>query len=246
MPIIKVSKDLNDLSREAAEFFVATANEAIDRGGRFTVSLSGGSTPKALYQLLATDEFGDAVDWTRVYFFLGDERFVPIGSTESNFRMVNESLFRPLHIPDSNVFRWRTELDSAEVTAADYDTLIAEFFELSSGELPHFDLTLLGLGEDGHTASLFPGTPALENTDRLAVEHWVDKLNMYRLTMTFPVINNSAICAFLAAGEAKAKVVAAIQQGHSAASYPAARVAPVKGELYWLLDEAAASELTTI
>ena len=245
MPITKVSRDLNELSRVAANFFVATANEAIDRSGRFTVSLSGGSTPKALYRLLSTDEFSDAIDWARVYFFFGDERFVPLDSADSNFRMVNESLFEPLQIPDDNVFRWKTELDSPASTAADYDTRTAQFFELGRGELPRFDLTLLGLGEDGHTASLFPGTTALNVTGRLAVENWVEKLNMYRLTMTFPVINNSAVCAFLAAGEAKAYIIAAIQYDPSSTDYPVARVAPISGELYWLLDEAAASKLRT-
>lgn len=244
MPIIKVSKSLNELSRDAAAFFVRAANEAIERSGRFTVSLSGGSTPKALYRLLAAEEFVDVVDWSRVYFFFGDERFVPVDSTDSNFRMVEETLFNPLRIPDSNIFRWKTELDSAEVAAADYDTRISHFFELSSGEFPRFDLTMLGLGEDGHTASLFPGTSALEIENRLAVANWVEKLKMYRLTMTLPVINNSAICAFLVAGEAKAYVVAAILDGSVTGDFPASEVTPVTGDLYWFLDEAAASKLT--
>jgi 6-phosphogluconolactonase len=245
MPIIKVSSGLNELSREAAEFFVVTASDAIDRDGQFTVSLSGGSTPKALYRLLSS-EYGDSIDWSRVSFFFGDERFVPIDSNESNFRMVNEALFEPLRIPDSNIFRWKTELDTAEVAAADYDTRMSSYFELSPGQLPQFDLTLLGLGEDGHTASLFPDTTALEIVDRLAVANWVDKLKTYRLTMTFPVINNSAVCAFLAAGESKAGVLAKIQDHASPAAYPAERVAPVDGELYWFLDEAAASKLTSV
>jgi 6-phosphogluconolactonase len=245
MPIRKVSSDLNELSREAAEFFVAKASDAIDRTGRFTVSLSGGSTPKALYRLLSS-EFGSRVDWARVNFFFGDERFVPVDSNDSNFRMVNLALFEPLRIPDSNIFRWKTELDSAEVTAADYDTRMAHFFELNLGQLPRFDVTLLGLGEDGHTASLFPDTTALEIVDRLAVANWVHKMETYRLTMTFPVINNSAVCAFLAAGESKADVLAKIQDHASPTAYPAERVAPIDGELYWFLDEAAASKLTSV
>lgn len=245
MPIIKVRRDLNELSRETAEFFVTTASDAIDRNGQFTVSLSGGSTPKALYRLLSS-EYGDSIDWSRVSFFLGDERFVPIDSDESNFRMVNEALFEPLQIPDSNIFRWETELDSAEAAAADYDTRMTSYFQLLPGQLPRFDLTLLGLGEDGHTASLFPDTAALEIADRLAVANWVEKLETYRLTMTFPVINNSAVCAFLAAGESKANVLARIQDHASRTAYPAERVAPVDGELYWFLDEAAASKLTNV
>lgn len=245
MPIVKVSSDLIDLSRQAAEFFVAKASNAIDRSGRFIVSLSGGSTPKALYHLLSS-EFGNRLDWSMVHIFIGDERFVPIDSNESNFRMVNETLFGPLQIPDSNIYRWRTELDSAEAAAADYDTRMAHFFELNPGEFPRFDLTLLGLGEDGHTASLFPESPALKITDRLAVANWVEKLDTNRLTLTFPVINNSAICAFLVAGESKATILAEIHNPASPAVYPAQQVRPVDGDLYWFMDKAAASKLTTI
>ena len=244
MPKIQIRKNLSDLSRRAAELFVSSASDATDRSGRFVVSLSGGSTPKALYQLLATDEFSNRVDWQKVYFFFGDERFVPIDSKNSNFRMLNESLFEPLKIPDVNIFRWRTELDNAEVAAADYETRMITFFELNEGELARFDLTLLGLGEDGHTASLFPGSLALEVTDRLAIENWVEKFQMFRLTMTYPVINNSAACAFLVSGEAKAAVLAEILGGTAKTGYPAKGVAPLNGELIWLLDEAAASKLT--
>ena len=240
-----MSSDLNELGREASEFLVTQASNAINRTGRFTISLSGGSTPKALYRLLSS-EFGDRIEWSQVYFFFGDERYVPVDSNDSNFRMVNEALLQPLRIPVSNIYRWKTELDSPEAAATDYETRMVDFFELSPGQLPRFDMMLLGLGEDGHTASLFPDSAALEVMDRLAVANWVEKLETYRLTMTFPVINNSAIIAFLVAGESKASVLAEIENNASRAVYPAQRVTPANGELYWFIDEAAASKLTTI
>lgn len=242
MPKLTVKANQSELSRYAAEFFVSTANRAIDDGGRFTVSLSGGSTPKALYGLLASDEFADQIEWPKVFFFFGDERFVPADSSDSNFRMVNESLFRPLRVAEQNIFRWKTEFDNPDDAAADYETRIIDFFGLASGEFPIFDLMLLGLGDDGHTASLFPGTRALSVTDRIAVANCVEKLDAFRLTMTFPVINNSSVAAFLVSGESKADVLARIID-EQATDLPAAQVRPTSGDLHWLIDTSAASNL---
>jgi 6-phosphogluconolactonase len=245
MPKVLVKTDLNELSQYAAEFFETVANDAIRNKGRFAVSLSGGSTPKALYRLLSSDEFRHRVDWSKVYFFFGDERFVPPDSEESNFRMVNEALFEPLNINGNRIFRWITESTDATAAASEYEQDLIRFFGLKLGQLPRFDLMLLGLGEDGHTASLFPNSPALSVSDRLATANWVEKLNANRLTLTFPVIDNSSVAAFMVSGEGKANVLADILEGRERKGYPAAFVDPNDGELIWLVDESAASKLKT-
>src|SRR6266576_495374 len=176
---IEVLATAADLFHAAAEEFVRAARTAIGAQGRFTVALSGGSTPKALYSLLATNSAGFA--WNRIFLFFGDERHVPPTDPESNYRMVNESLLTKIAIPAENVFRVPAENPDAAAAASEYEAQLRRFFELKSGELksaefPRFDLILLGLGPDGHTASLFPNTAALNETKRLVVANWVEKL----------------------------------------------------------------------
>ncbi|MFN6963190.1 MAG: 6-phosphogluconolactonase [Pyrinomonadaceae bacterium] len=241
-PRIIVKKDPNDLSLSAAELFASAAIEAIAARGRYAVSLSGGSTPRSLYARLAA-EYGSLIDWSRVHFFFGDERFVPADSPESNFRMVDEALFAPLGIAAHNIHRWRTELGDPAAAAADYEVHLKQFFDLAPGALPRFDLTLLGLGEDGHTASIFPGTPAVHETERLAIANWVDKLQMHRLTLTLPVINNSTQTVFIVAGTGKADIVRRIIDGPPTADLPASLVSATGNPLIWLLDAAAGARL---
>lgn len=235
---IIVSEDLRDLSRAASEMFVQIGRKAIERNNRFTVALSGGSTPKLLFQTLASEEFRARLDWTKTYFFFGDERCVAPDSAESNYRMARENLFDPLQIARQNVFRWHAEWQNAAEIALDYEKTLIEFFKT---EIPRFDLILLGMGADGHTASLFPETAALNETKKLAVANWVEKLKSFRLTFTFPLINNAANVIFLVAGAEKAETLKTVLQCEfEPLKFPAQNVRPRDGKLLWLIEKDAA------
>jgi 6-phosphogluconolactonase len=203
----------------------------------FSIVLSGGSTPKALYELLASDRFRDKIEWSKTLVFFGDERCVSPDDAESNFRMANESLLSRVAIPAENVFRLRGEVEP-EKAAAEYESVIKK----NLGDNPRFDLILLGLGDDGHTASLFPGTGALGETEKLAAANFVEKLNASRLTLTFRAVNAAKNILFLVAG---AKKAGAVEQILSAGKVdlPAAAVKPVNGKCRWFLDEPAAARL---
>jgi len=244
---IEVLATAADLFHAAAEEFVRAARAAIGAQGRFTVALSGGSTPKGLYSLLATNYAGFA--WNRIFLFFGDERHVPPTDSESNYRMVNESLLTKIAIPAENVFRVPAENSDAAVAASEYEAQLRRFFELKSGELksgelPRFDLILLGLGPDGHTASLFPDSAALNEESRLVVANWVAKFNAHRITFTFPVLSRAAEVMFLASGADKADMVRQVLEGKNTPPLPSQRVQPSDGKLLWMLDEAAAAKLT--
>jgi 6-phosphogluconolactonase len=239
---IEVVATAADLFHAAAEEFVGTARAAIGAQGRFTVALSGGSTPKALYSLLASNYAGFA--WNRIFLFFGDERHVPPTDPESNYRMVNESLLSKIAIPAENVFRVPSENPDAAAAAADYESQIRRFFELKPGEFPRFDLILLGMGPDGHTASLFPDSEALNEQSRLVVANWVAKFNTHRITFTFPVLNRAAEVMFLASGPDKAEMLHQVLETKQTPPLPSQRVEPTDGKLLWLLDEAAAAKLT--
>jgi 6-phosphogluconolactonase len=238
---IIICRDTDELSRQAAEQFVALARQAIVAHGRFRVALSGGSTPKALYSTLATAEFNSQLEWRQIHLFWGDERCVAPDHAESNFRMVKESLLSKIVIPAENVHRMIGEFEPAAAAAA-YETELRQFFLLSAEQLPRFDLILLGLGEDGHTASLFPHSSALNETERWVATTYVEKLDAHRLTLTFPVINNAAQITFLIAGQSKAAIVKAIRNA-SVGDYPATRIEPVKGHLCWFITQDAAGDL---
>jgi 6-phosphogluconolactonase len=235
-----------DLFHSAAEELVRVARDAIGAQGRFTVALSGGSTPKALYSLLATNYSTFA--WNRVFLFFGDERHVPPTDPESNYRMVNEALLTKIAIPAENVFRVPAENPDAAAAAADYESQLRRFFDLRPGdrpgEFPRFDLILLGVGPDGHTASLFPDSPALDEQARLVVANWVAKFNTHRITFTFPVLNRAAEVMFMASGADKATMLHQVLEGKNTPPLPSQRVQPSNGKLLWMLDEAAAAKLT--
>ena len=247
--MIKIFDDAEQLNRFAAEKFVEIANEAIANNGSFAVALAGGSTPKSLYRLLASDAFKNKTDWSKVFFFFGDERNVAPFDAESNFRMANENLFQPLKITDEKIFRWQTEIKDTEEIAAKYDAAINEFFNLrksptaqaSVSRRPRFDLILLGMGEDGHTASLFPFSQALSETKKIAVGNRVEKLDTTRLTLTFPIINQAANVFFLVKGADKAETLRTVLQGEfQPEKFPSQNVKPVDGNLFWLVDREAA------
>jgi 6-phosphogluconolactonase len=247
---IEVLATAADLFHAAAEEFVRLARTAIGAQGRFTVALSGGSTPKALYSLLASN-YGDFV-WNRVFLFFGDERHVPPTDPDSNYRMVQESLLSKIAIPAENVFRVAAENPDAAAAASDYEGQLRRFFELRPevrsgdrpGEFPRFDLILLGMGPDGHTASLFPDSPALDERSRLVVANWVAKFNTHRITFTFPVLNRAAEVMFMASGGDKADMLHQVLEGKNTPPLPAQRVQPSDGKLLWMLDEAAAAKLS--
>lgn len=246
---IRIFNSKDELYNAAADVFAASAAAAIAGGGRFTAALAGGSTPEALFRLLASDRYKNAVDWGRVFLFFGDERMVPADSAESNYRMAAESLIKPAGIADGNVFRWKTEL-GLDQAAEEYERAVAGLFDLDAAdrrpdrEWPQFDLVLLGMGTDGHAASLFPHSPALSEISRFAVPNKIAGSESERLTLTYPVINNSSLVMFLVAGSSKADVAKEVLEGEFRPDVlPAQLVQPVNGRLLWLLDEAAGALL---
>jgi 6-phosphogluconolactonase len=236
--------DLQAVARRAAELFVERARAARTRG-HFTVALSGGSTPRSLHTLLAGPDFRNQVDWAQVQFYWGDERYVSPDNPESNYRMARETLLDKLpEVRPQQIHRIHTELPDPAQAADLYEEELRREFTLAAGELPRFDLVYLGLGPDGHTASLFPHTEALRVRERLVVANYVPKLASTRITMTAPVLNAAATVAFLVAGSDKAAALAAVLEGpRDPETYPAQLVQPAHGTLYWLVDHAAAAGL---
>jgi 6-phosphogluconolactonase len=238
---IEVLANAGDLFHAAAEEFVRVGRTAIGAQGRFTVALAGGSTPKALYSLLAANYASFA--WNRVFLFFGDERHVPPTDPQSNYRMVNESLLTKITIPAENVFRVTAENPDAAAAALEYEERIRRFFELRPGEFPRFDLILLGMGPDGHTASLFPDSPALDEQSRLVVSNWVAKFNTDRITFTFPVLNHANEVMFMTSGADKADMLHQVLEGKNTPPFPSQKVQPSDGKLLWMIDEPAAAKL---
>lgn len=244
MAEMEVFRDAPALAEGAARRFGELAGGAIGARGRFVVALSGGSTPKALLGLLAGSPYREGIDWGRVHVVWGDERCVPPDDAQSNYRMAREALLDHLPIPAEQIHRMPAEDPDHEAAADAYAATLRALFGLAPGELPRFDLIHLGLGTEGHTASLFPGSPALRERERLVAAPWVEKLGAYRITLTPPVINAAREAQFLVAGAEKAAIVRAIMTApHNPDELPAQVVAPTDGRLLWLLDAAAAGEL---
>ena len=237
---VHVYSSSEELSRAAAREFAAGAEEAIEERGRFAVVLAGGSTPETLYGILARD-YSDRIDWSKVYVFFGDERAVPPHHEDSNLKMASEVLLD--HVPVANVHRIKGELSPEEAAEA-YEEELRTFFQTE--DVPRFDLILLGLGADGHTASLFPWTPALEVQDRWVVANPVPRLDTTRITLTVPVINAALAVYFLVEGEDKAEAVREVLEGDAdPRAYPAKLIQPPGGS-EWMLDRSAASLLSDL
>ena len=242
-PQLIILNDAQELYVRAAEEIAHVSGEAICTHGEFTFCLSGGSTPAATYDLLAT-RFHLSVDWKEVQFYFGDERCVPPEHAESNFAMATRTMLSKLALRPDQVHRMRGE-DPPAAAAAAYESELRKRFGLGDGDLPRFDLILLGLGDNRHTASWFPGDPAVHETQRMVVSVDVDAEPRKRLTMTPPVINNAQRVMFLVAGQGKAAAVKDIIEGpRDPDKFPAQIVAPHHGELIWILDKAAASLLS--
>ena len=231
-------EDKNALSQDAAYRFTALAAMSAQAGRPFTVALSGGSTPAILYRLLSSSPFRETLPWSDIHLFFGDERGVPPDAPDSNYHMAFETLISQIEIPPHNVHRMPGELADHDAAARQYEADLHAFFHLSEGEWPRFDLILLGMGPDGHCASLFPHKPALQERQQLVVttdpglQPFVP-----RLTLTLPVLNNSANVLFLVAGADKAETLARVLEGPpDPDALPSQAVAPTNGTLTWLVD----------
>ncbi len=242
---IKVASDLEELSQLAAEEFVRLAQKAMGERGRFSVVLSGGKTPRTLYEILARAPLRDRVEWQCVDFFWGDERAVASEDEESNFRMANETLITKVAVNPERVHRMPADEPDLDSAAKNYQNAIARVFNVDpAGEPPSMDLVLLGLGPDGHTASLFPYTKAIDETERWVVPNYVPRLRANRMTMTARIINRAAEVMFLVAGEGKAVALAQVLEGpYDPKRLPAQKIRPETGRLLWLIDRKAAGEL---
>ncbi|CAG1771361.1 6-phosphogluconolactonase [uncultured bacterium] len=244
---IMVVANPDELSLRAADEFVRQAGEAVQAKGFFTVALSGGSTPRDLYMLLASDQYRERVPWSKVYVFWGDERCVSLDHPNSNYHMAFESLLDKVPIPEENIYRMPAEQKDHDCAAAVYEQTIKAFFRLKPKELPCFDLILLGMGEDGHIASLFPGSSALEETDRIVSANYIEKFSAYRLTLTVPVINQAANVMFLISGESKASILREVlEDEYQPRRLPSQLIRPVNGRLLFIVDRPAAGKLTRV
>jgi 6-phosphogluconolactonase len=236
---LKIYNSKEELSVDAAELFFSEAKKAIIDHGKFTVALSGGSTPVPLFKLLSAAEYRSIIDWKYVHFFWADERCVPKDHSDSNFKLAYDLFLSKLPVPEQNVHRIRGEL-SAEEAATEYFTNLKKFFDQS--EIPEFDLILLGVGSDGHTASIFPGSNSADIVSRNVISVYVKKMDSFRVSLSLQVLNNAAMVVFLVTGKSKALIVREILED-SNSSCPAARVIPAHGKAIWLIDKDAASLL---
>jgi 6-phosphogluconolactonase len=222
------------LVRDAANFLVQSAEEALNDHGQFRIALSGGNTPRPIYSEWA--RIGRDFPWQNLLVTFGDERCVPPGHQDSNYRMARESLLRPANIPDTSVLRMRGEIEPA-AAADEYQDQLAGLARHDNEELFRHDLILLGIGDDGHTASLFPGTEAVEVKDRAVVANFVPKFNSWRLTMTYPIINHARCVCFLVNASKNPELIEQVIHGNE--QYPAARVTPTSGDIIWMIGDAA-------
>lgn len=236
------SKDIDQLSRDFADWLIEYANNNITTKGSFSVALSGGSTPKKLHVLLASNAYKDKTDWSKWHFFMGDDRFVPYEDERSNAKMCYETLLNHVPVPEDQIHFYQTENIQPADSAAAYEKMLRGYYE---GKPSGIDLIILGMGDDGHTLSLFPHQPIIHETEKWVDSFWLEAQNMYRITMTHPVANQAASIAFLVAGAGKQKALKAVLEGaYEPEVYPSQIIKPVSGDLHWFVDEAAAALLT--
>ena len=244
-PEIRIAHDSQTWAAAAAELVHAVGQAAVRANGQFLIALSGGTTPETLYRTLTSPAFADRFDWSRTTFFFSDERGVPPDDPRSNYALANITLFTPLKITPSQVYRMAGESRDPQAAAHEYEKQLRRATNTAPSSRPTLDLILLGLGEDGHTASLFPGSPALRDNQSLITVTQSPKDPPTRLTMTLGVINQASVILFLVAGAGKAGVVRAILDPKTEAErqFPASLVVPEEGRLIWLLDRVAAAGL---
>ena len=241
-PNLQIFADAGEVARAAALRIIALAHERARERGRFSVALAGGSTPKRIYELLAGEEFSSQLDWSKVHVFFGDERCVPPDHADSNYRMANEALLSQVALPDENVHRMRGEGD-AVANARLYEDELRGFF--GDEKWPQFDLVMLGMGDDGHTASLFPETSALDVQNAWVTANWVEKFDTFRVTLTATAINHARQVMFIITGASKADRLQEVLYGErDEHRLPSQLIQPQEGALAWFLDEAAAVKLS--
>ena len=255
-----IGQNIDELSQQAAEWMVEYIHKTLQLQDRFTIALSGGSTPKKLHLLLASGQFKNKIDWQKLHLFWGDERYVPFNDDRNNAKMAFDTLLHHVPVPKSQIHIMRTDIDPGD-SAKEYESILKEYFpeaasyklRAASEELGHnspltthtsksstFDLVLLGLGDDAHTLSLFPGEAVVHEKDHWVRSVFVKEINMQRITLTAPVVNLSGRIAFLVSGQDKAEAVAHILSDHyNPDLYPAQVIKPVHGELFWFLDATA-------
>lgn len=237
---LHIEKDTKELSAKLASWMNNYIREVLAKQDRFTFVLSGGSTPKQLYALLAEAPYKESIPWEKIHFFWGDERAVPFEDSRNNAKMCYDELLDKVPVKAENIHIMRTDI-SSDASAAEYEAILKSYFG-DSGTT--FDFVLLGMGDDGHTLSLFPGTEVIHEKDALATSFFLAAQDMYRITLTAPVVNRAACVAFLAAGPGKASVLKQVLKGERNVDlYPSQIIAPEKGQLHWFVDEAAAAEL---
>lgn len=245
-PEINVSRNVQEWGQKAAAFILSVSEQVIQSTGRCLIALSGGSTPKTLYRTLREPEWRVRFNWSRIFFLFGDERCTPPEHPESNFGMVHAELFQPLHIRPDHIYRMKGEYENPLAAAQEYEETIRRVTQCPAPEVPRIDLVLLGLGEDGHTASLFPGTMALQERTNIVTVGQSPAGTRSRLTLTLGVLNRAAVILFLVTGSGKSEMVRRVIQSGSATdrSLPATKISPESGRLVWMLDQAAAQQLT--
>jgi len=251
---LKIFHTIDELSQQIADWMIHYINEVLQKQDRFTIALSGGSTPKKLYQLLATEQFKNKVDWQKLHVFWGDERYVPFTDERNNAKMAFDTLLNHVPVPKSQIHVMRTDVDP-KASADEYEKILKDYFPKASGrkatpdsglptpdsEFTTFDLALLGLGDNAHTLSLFPGEEIIHEKREWVKAVFVKEINMQRITLTAPVVNLSSRIAFLVSGQDKADAVShVLLNDYIPDLYPAQVIKAVNGELYWFLDEAAA------
>lgn len=237
---LHISQNTDSLSHELAEWMIVDIKNTLNKQDRYSLVLSGGSTPKKLYELLASDTYRHQINWEKIHVFWGDERYVPFDDERNNGKMAYETLLKHVPIPKAQTYYMQTNIPP-EVSAKEYEKTLHLYFD----QLPTtFDLVLLGMGDDGHTLSLFPGTPVVHEEKAWVAAPYVEKQEMYRITLTAPVVNQSAAVVFLASGEKKAPTLKEVIEGnYNPDLYPSQVIKPRKGNLHWFIDEAAALQL---
>jgi len=242
---VRILEDAAAIAKRAAEEFIKAANAAAKTKGSFSVALAGGSTPKALYALLAGDALRGQLPWDKMQLFFGDERHVEPTHPDSNFRMATEAMISKVPLKPEQVHRIKAENPDTAQAAREYEQDLRSHFHLADGEAPRFDLVLLGMGNEGHTLSLFPGTKALRDNGRLVVRNWVGKLLAERVTLTAPAVNSAALVMFMVAGADKALALKAVLEGPcEPEQLPAQLIDPKSGRLLWLVDATAGGILS--
>lgn len=240
--MIKIFEDKTQLSKAAAELFVKKAQEAVQKNGRFTVALTGGSSPVHFYSLLSQAPYFNQVPWEKTFIFWGDERWVPLDDDRSNAKNAKITFINKVPVPADQVYpMWQDGVEPEEF-ARQYEQLIQKHF---NQEAPQFDLILLGMGDDGHTASLFPGTEVLHEKSRWVQSYYLESQSMHRITLTAPLINQAKTICFLTFGSNKAPALFNVLEGErNPEKYPSQLIEPQQGEVIWLVDKSAASQLT--